>query len=335
MTAQHSLHVPTPAADACSIVFDNERISAYGTAARADFLVALEQPGPWGRAAAVESHLDPTLGAALDAAIAARAGRLLLVRTPGAHADPASAAIHHTGGAAPVAVRRVRVARTGPTAWMVTATISDPSVLLTMPDPRIADASSVADHLGGTISIDPELLVCTNGRRDVCCAVRGRPVALAAAERRPGQVWEVTHTGGHRYAPTGILLPWGRVLARLDADLVVDTLAAAATGQLPAVLLGPTHDRGGMHLSPPAQAAESAARHRHGWIGLDDVTVTESAQSADGDQPARWTVVHRNGARQEAIVTITDGPHLAESCGKTPVATRAVTPSLVDRDGPG
>ena len=55
----------------------------------------------------------------------------------------------------------------------------------------------------------PQLLVCTNGTRDTCCARLGRPVAAAAARRFPDQVWEVTHTSGHRFAPTTVLLPSG------------------------------------------------------------------------------------------------------------------------------
>ena len=82
--------------------------------------------------------------------------------------------------------------------------------------------------LPGAAAAEPVLLVCTNGRRDVCCAVRGRPVALEAARRRPGAVWESSHTGGHRFAPTGVLLPHGVTLARLDAALCAEVLESAA-----------------------------------------------------------------------------------------------------------
>lgn len=338
-----SLHVPTPAATACSVVFDAEQIDAYGTAARADFIVALEQPGPWGRLAAVESHLDPALGQELDSAISLRTGRLLLIRTPGAHADPSpgtdgsgpSGTARRHDGRPSSGRRRVRVARTGAGGWMVAAELEDPALLLTMPDPRECDPAAIVDHLGGSTSADAELLVCTNGRRDVCCAVRGRPVALVGSDRHPGRVWEATHTGGHRFAPTGILLPWGRVLARLDVDLVDRTLAAAADRHLPAELLGPTHDRGAMNLTPQAQTAESAARYSHGWTGLDDVSVAALDDPRSGGAQTRWAVVHSDGTEQEVAVETSAGPDLAESCGKAPVATRVLTPSLVDRPTAG
>ena len=80
-------------------------------------------------------------------------------------------------------------------------------------------------------SPEPALLVCTNARRDVCCAVRGRPVALQAAAERPGQVWECSHTGGHRFAPTAVLLPHGQTWARLSTAQAVSALDAAARGR--------------------------------------------------------------------------------------------------------
>ena len=46
----------------------------------------------------------------------------------------------------------------------------------------------------------PVVVVCTHGRRDVCCAERGRPLAAATALEHPGAVWESTHVGGDRFA---------------------------------------------------------------------------------------------------------------------------------------
>ncbi|HEU5385864.1 MAG TPA: sucrase ferredoxin [Streptosporangiaceae bacterium] len=48
-------------------------------------------------------------------------------------------------------------------------------------------------------------LVCTNGKRDRCCAVRGRPVAAAIADATGWDTWESSHLGGHRFAATALL----------------------------------------------------------------------------------------------------------------------------------
>ena len=69
----------------CSTGWDG--LSSYGSAATASFWVAIEQPGPWGRDALTESHLDPDLGAGLAAESSAAGGRVLLIRRAGPHAD--------------------------------------------------------------------------------------------------------------------------------------------------------------------------------------------------------------------------------------------------------
>ena len=52
-------------------------------------------------------------------------------------------------------------------------------------------------------------LVCTHGKRSACCARYGTPLAQALAVRHPGQVWETTHVGGHRFAANLVILPHG------------------------------------------------------------------------------------------------------------------------------
>jgi hypothetical protein len=171
------------------------------------------------------------------------------------------------------------------------------------------------------------LLVCTNGRRDVCCALRGRPVALEAAGLAPGRVWESSHTGGHRFAPTAVLLPHGVALARLDGARCADVLAAADEGRLPAWALGPRHDRGRSGLSGPGQAAESHVRHRAGEPSLTALTtrpLSDGAGGAGGGSGGgrggageRWEVSHSDGRRWVVgVERRPSGAVLHESCGK-------------------
>ena len=56
---------------------------------------------------------------------------------------------------------------------------------------------------------DPLLLVCAHGRRDVCCARLGGPLARRLARTWPAEVWETTHVGGHRFAANLVILPHG------------------------------------------------------------------------------------------------------------------------------
>ena len=58
----------------------------FGTASRVRGWVLLEQPGPWGREAVLESRLDRDLARALHRAAGAAHVRLLLIRRPGRRA---------------------------------------------------------------------------------------------------------------------------------------------------------------------------------------------------------------------------------------------------------
>lgn len=287
--------------------------SAYGTAATAVAWVALEQPGPWGREAAVESHLDAELGRRLRNSIRDVGGRFALIRAPGAHPDD-----HREHP------RRLLVAGCQPgREWLLSTTVPDPEVLLRLDLPALGrgDMASVAASLPAVgVSIDPQLLVCTNGRRDVCCAVRGRPLAQAAASRRLGQVWETSHTGGHRFAPTAVLLPSGVTLGRLTVSDAVAALDAARVGRLPEHLSGPHHDRGRSALPPAAQAAESAVRHAIGEQRLD--TLRTVALSRAGSAPT-FGVDHVDGRAWRVVAEIDEhGPSRPVSCGRQPELQR-------------
>ena len=315
MTSTHA----TPAPDACSVGFDQADVSAYGTAAPATFFVALEQAGPWGRDAATQSHLPAGVGSSLSRACADRGGRLSLIRRPGRHADDAHGGSH-----------TAYLAWAGTEPWLLRVTVTDPAALLELDLDALArgDREAVLAALPGATPAEPILLICTNGRRDVCCAVRGRPVALDAAQAHPGRVWEASHTGGHRFAPTGVLLPHGATLARLDADLSAQLLDRGAGGHLPTGVLGPRHDRGRSALTAPEQAAESHVRREAGITDLTALTVSDLAQPALGGdaQPAGeaiatsvYAVRHTDGRTWRVALERRSRDELPESCGKVPV----------------
>ena len=67
----------------------------------------------------------------------------------------------------------------------------------------------------------PLVLVCTHGRRDRCCAVKGRPLVnelekLYPFNRGSDVVWETSHIKGHRFAATLLLMPWGLSLIHIS-----------------------------------------------------------------------------------------------------------------------
>jgi len=117
-------------------------------------------------------------------------------------------------------------------------------------------------------------LVCTNGARDPCCAIRGASVAQALDRLRPGQVYECSHLGGHRFAANLLVLPDGLCFGLLDARSAPEVVEALVADRLPLDRL-----RGRTAYRPEHQAAEILARRALGLTGLDDIRLVEACGS--------------------------------------------------------
>jgi hypothetical protein len=135
-----------------------------------------------------------------------------------------------------------------------------------------------------------DLLVCTHGRRDICCGSLGTKLAtsLEALDHPPGvRQWRTSHTGGHRFAPTFIVLPEATVWAYADTDLVDRVLHRR----------GDVNDvadryRGCAGLpTPQVQAIEREVLRQVGWRLLE--SRRSGAVSPDGT--ARLVVRGRQG----------------------------------------
>ena len=268
-----------------------------GTASTARTWLLLEQPGPWGPDALVESHLDPAVGRALGAATAGTGVRVALIRRPGRHAD-------RPGNAT---ARRAYLAHTLPgNSWIRTTAAVAPERLLDLDFHRLG--AGAHDDLWEPHHGDPLTLVCTNGRRDRCCALLGRPLAAERAASGGSEVWEITHLGGHRFSPTLLVLPHGYAYGRITAVGVKNVLEALHDGRL----VG-EHCRGRSAWDRPGQAAELAVRDATGERGLDAIAVL--AERATGDTH-EVTVGHTDGRRWRVTVATRAGAEPAPaSCG--------------------
>jgi hypothetical protein len=272
-----------------------------GTAATARTWLLLEQPGPWGAKALTSSHLDPALGRALEQAAEGTGVRIALIRRPGRHADC------HT-----VAERQVYAAHTTPgNVWLHDAITSDPEQLLDLDFAELG--RGLPDTFDTTLAGrphtgDPLALVCTNGKRDRCCALLGRPLAAELAASGVGGAWEVTHLGGHRFSPTLLVLPYGYAYGRAEAHAVKEVLQGVREGRV--ITEG---CRGSSAWERPGQAAELAVRTAADEDAADVLSVVRTA----GEAPL-WevTVAHTDGRLW--LVTVAQGaalPPRPESCG--------------------
>lgn len=161
------------------------------------------------------------------------------------------------------------------------------------------------DPLDGQPQVDPaeldehvvpeevQLAMCTHGSRDTCCGGIGTHLyeeiagvfdGSAASVRRE----RISHTGGHRFAPTAITFPDGYAWAHLDAatcQVIVDRSAPPERCA--------AHCRGSSFLAgAPAQAADRAALVAVGWEWAD---AARGVQLAAFDRSTMSTTVRISG----------------------------------------
>ncbi len=135
------------------------------------------------------------------------------------------------------------------------------------------DRSGLAEAVRGFVSgegltAEPcadvhDLLLCTHGSRDRCCAKLGGRLYEDLRGHTPEslRVWRTSHTGGHRFAPTGLTFPDGFAWAALDAEVAT----AMVTRSLP-VERALAHLRGCAAMkSGLLQVADAQGFAQHGW----------------------------------------------------------------------
>jgi hypothetical protein len=248
----------------------------------------LEAPGPWGSSALDEKQMDAGVARQLTRAAADADTHVVLIRRPGRHPSDGSGTRRRTlaWAFADTSAERERVLWG---AW------HDPEDLLSL------DLTAAIPGEANAAGPQRVALVCTNGKRDMCCAIRGRPVAAAiAAGATDWDTWECSHLGGHRFAATIMLLPTGDMFGWLDPESALDVLRQFDAGHL-----APSHYRGRSGQSFPAQAALHAAAvrlddFRRGAVRVSSVRPAPAGpgtgrQGHPADEADRWEVevIHR------------------------------------------
>jgi hypothetical protein len=252
------------------------------SAPKAGRFLLLEQPGPWtGRNAVTHSDLDEGIA------------RTLLAR-----ADEAGLKVHLIRRSSRRAALERRSCFLADVArgWVERHELGDPAEVLEL------DLTMRGERWD-----EPLYLACTHGRRDPCCARRGRPLARALRAHRPEQTWEIGHIGGHRFAATMLTFPHGLAFGRVPAARGPEIVSALEAGEI--VL---EHLRGRAGEPWPVQAAEVLVRRERGLRALDALRVegvegeTVTLRLGDGER-LRVTVARRDDARARPI-----------SCGDEP-----------------
>ncbi len=267
---------------ACAVASQSIGEALGGTATVARRWLAVEWHGAWGREAVTGSSLpDPvreTLGA-FD-------GRAVLIRPS------------------------TRGGRTQHVVAFLAESTEAGGTLRRLELERIDDLAE-GDLAAAPETEAPVLLVCGHGKRDVCCARLGPPLAgELAGHLGSDRVWQSSHLGGHRFAPNAVVLPWGVQLGRIPLDRVAEVVDLLARGRIPLDLY-----RGRTIYEPAVQAAEVAAREATGADGVGDLRLLGTE---GGEHRVRFAT-----PSGEVLVRIAhhDGPAAPVSCGEEPAPT--------------
>ena len=252
-----------------------------GTASRVQRWLVVEQPGPWGRDAPIDSRMPTGVAEALTAAVRRHRVRVLLAR--------------HISDRGREGDRQVYLAHTGAESrWIEHLVLPGdrPQDLLDIDLGRLAfpDPPGIGDPGPSGLA-----LVCTNGRHDPCCADLGRPVVRALAEAGVADVWESSHVGGDRFAANIVMLPEGVYYGRVSPEEAPELVSGHRRGRIDL-----DRFRGRSHLAPLVQAADLFARRHLDDRRIDGLTVLSAAPGPGGTV----TVVleQRDGATVEVEI---------------------------------
>jgi hypothetical protein len=110
-----------------------------------------------------------------------------------------------------------------------------------------------------------EFFVCTHGARDTCCGKKGFPLYQTLKDQGL-DAWRISHTGGHRFAPTCIDFPTGHYWAWLNDDAMSQIVSQTGSTEN----LG-RHYRGHSNLGKAEQVIEREFFIQKGWSAWENV----------------------------------------------------------------
>jgi hypothetical protein len=167
--------------------------------------------------------------------------------------------------------------------------------------------------------VQPLFLVCTNGKRDACCASQGAPFYRSLASLDPQNTWQCSHVGGHRFAANAIYLPYGIYYGRLNAGQAREFLDACAEKRFLAAQY-----RGRSTYPAHVQAAEYYLCQQHPELRLDELHL----EHVDQLEPQTWQVQFRQWSSGKLFSILLEAGvaehEVFENCGKEHELSRKI-----------
>lgn len=279
----------------CATVARTVGAQLYGSAPEAEVWIMLEYTGTWGRDAFPESDMPEAVKAHIGNALKTiPKARLQLIKQ-----DPPYDL--------PDITLAIAICReVDPALYVFEFNDCEDVTALDIVDVIANEATYAANRVS-----EPIVLICTNAKRDRCCAIRGLPVYSQLVEIMGTAVWRTTHLGGHRFGATGVVLPSGMVYGRID-DVDASAFAADVIANrlhLPAL-------RGRSLYAPEVQAAEYFLRDEgqvseleaYRWVGMEEIGV--------GRWDVRFTDLDERVEHMIGVARAVGEAEIIASCGK-------------------
>ncbi|NNF55561.1 MAG: hypothetical protein HKN03_14095 [Acidimicrobiales bacterium] len=250
----------------CSVHTAALGVNPAGTGISATMVVLVDTPQPWPKPVFEHTHLTGVTGQLSNAS-----GQVMRVfaSVPSSATNLGVTVFSQTAAGAEGT-------------WIPLGSRTPAEIVSALLDQRPLD---IPDAVGVT---DTAILVCTQGTHDVCCGTEGSALVsqLTEDQRFAGvPIFRVSHTGGHRFAPTAITFPDGRTWAYVGPD----QLATALFHTQPPSAVAPWCRGSWRAPTPRSQAAESAVFAQRDWTSSkptfrelsDDVIEVSSDDQTD------------------------------------------------------
>jgi hypothetical protein len=169
---------------------------------------------------------------------------------------------------------------------------------------------------------EPNYFVCTNGQRDLCCARFGLRTYAELRQLVGPRAWQITHLGGHRFAPNLLVLPDSALYGRVSESEVGDFVALIESGEPDF-----SHLRGRCRYPAHVQAAEIGAARP----GLQLLHV------AGDDSQAQVTFLAGEEKLQVRVQRSAQPIEVSKNCGEAPetVYPWLIIPDTREDQAPG
>lgn len=275
----------------CSDAARERQDPMLGTAPPQRRYLLVEQDGGWGPAGFPSLDLQEEVRDEILRRTEAVDTRVMLIRRPGRH-------VSSVCGLRSWCVVDTRAPRGERVTWGTWSHAADLLAGVERAEELAAPRPPGTPEADGPADDDRLILVCTHGKKDVCCAVRGRPVAAALGALHPEETWECSHTGGDRFAANVLLLPDGAIYGGLDVESARNAVQAHLEGRPDT-----GHLRGSSGWPRTVQAAIVAVHEQLGPLPWGSVrpAATEPLEPGTGEVAATTVTLSLADGRRAAV----------------------------------